>query len=144
MKAILKKKRKYTNTHKNKAKGYQKTPLRANCIRNPQIACGIRKLHATPTMLAISFKILFTIRYSRKSIQPYNRQTNPNWIRIQSGRWIRIKEGKMTHKSRRKLRNFMFLSAGCSLLRAKSFFCNLDALESKQIFFAIIFSVFGH
>ncbi len=34
----------------------------------------------------------------------------------------------MAHKSRKKLRNFMFLIAGCSLLRAEGFFCNLDVL----------------
>jgi hypothetical protein len=34
------------------------------------------------------------------------------------------KKTKMTHKSRKKLRNFMFWSAGCSLLRAEGFFCN--------------------
>jgi hypothetical protein len=35
---------------------------------------------------------------------------------------------KMTHISRKNLRNFMFWSAGCSLLRAEGFFCNLDVL----------------
>jgi hypothetical protein len=30
------------------------------------------------------------------------------------------KRAKMTHKNRKKLRNFMFWSAGCSLLRAKA------------------------
>ncbi len=34
----------------------------------------------------------------------------------------------MTLKSRKKSRNFMFLSAGCSLLRAEGFFCILDVL----------------
>ncbi len=39
------------------------------------------------------------------------------------------RRSKMTHKSRKKLRNFMFLKcAGCSLLRAEGFFCNLDGL----------------
>jgi hypothetical protein len=41
---------------------------------------------------------------------------------------IRIREGEVTHKSRKKLRNLMFLSAGCSLLRAKRFVCNLEVL----------------
>ncbi len=41
---------------------------------------------------------------------------------------IWIQEGKITQKSRKKLRNFMFWSAGCSLLRAEGFFCNLDIL----------------
>ncbi len=35
---------------------------------------------------------------------------------------------KMTHKSRKKLRNIMFWSARCSLWRAEGFFCNLDVL----------------
>jgi hypothetical protein len=35
---------------------------------------------------------------------------------------------KMTHKGRKKLRNFMFLCAGCSLLRAEGFFCGLDVI----------------
>jgi hypothetical protein len=38
------------------------------------------------------------------------------------------REAKMTHKSRKKFRNFMFLSAECSLLRAEGFFCNFDIL----------------
>ena len=36
------------------------------------------------------------------------------------------RRAKMTHKSRKKLKNFMFRSVGCSLLKAESFFCNLD------------------
>jgi hypothetical protein len=35
------------------------------------------------------------------------------------------RRAKRTHKSRRKLRNFMFLIAGFSVLRAEGFFCNL-------------------
>jgi hypothetical protein len=38
------------------------------------------------------------------------------------------RRAKMIHKSRKKLRNFMFLSAGFSLLRAEGFFFNLDVL----------------
>jgi hypothetical protein len=60
---------------------------------------------------------------------------NPDWIRIQSGQWIRIRnpdpdpEGqKLTHKNKKKLRNFIFWSAGCSLLRAEGFSCSLDVL----------------
>jgi hypothetical protein len=40
------------------------------------------------------------------------------WIRIQCGPWILIQE----------LINFIFSSAGCSLLRAEGFFCSLDVL----------------
>jgi hypothetical protein len=36
---------------------------------------------------------------------------------------------KMTRKSRKKLRNFMFSSAGCFLLRAEGFFCSLNVLS---------------
>ncbi len=42
---------------------------------------------------------------------------------------IRIKEGKNDpQKVGKKSRNLMFWSAGCSLLRAEGFFCNLDVL----------------
>jgi hypothetical protein len=34
----------------------------------------------------------------------------------------------MTHKNRKKYRLFMFRSAGCSLLRAEGFSCNLGVL----------------
>ncbi len=35
---------------------------------------------------------------------------------------------KITHKNRKKLGNFMLLSAGCSLFRAEGYFCSLDVL----------------
>jgi hypothetical protein len=34
----------------------------------------------------------------------------------------------MTHKKRKKSRIFMFLSTGCSLLRAEGFSCSLSVL----------------
>jgi len=34
----------------------------------------------------------------------------------------------VTHKNRKKSRIFMFLSTGCSLLRAEGFFCSLGVL----------------
>jgi hypothetical protein len=34
----------------------------------------------------------------------------------------------MTHKTRKKSRIFMFLSTGCSLLRAEGFSCSLGVL----------------
>ncbi len=34
------------------------------------------------------------------------------------------RRAKMTHKSIKKIKNLMFWSAGCSLLRAEGFFCN--------------------
>jgi hypothetical protein len=40
----------------------------------------------------------------------------------------RSMRAKITHKSRIFFRNFMFWSAGCSLLRDEGFFCNLDVL----------------
>jgi hypothetical protein len=42
--------------------------------------------------------------------------------------WIGIKECKNELKNRKKLINFI-LSAGCSLLRAECFSCNLDVLK---------------
>ncbi len=62
---------------------------------------------------------------------------DPNWIRIKSCQWIqipvfgiriRIQEGKNDPQKVEKIRNFMFWSAGCFLLRAEGFFCNLDVL----------------
>jgi hypothetical protein len=38
------------------------------------------------------------------------------------------RRAKMTHKSRKKLKNLMFLSVGWPLLRAEGFFSNLDVL----------------
>jgi hypothetical protein len=34
----------------------------------------------------------------------------------------------MTHKNRKKFRIFMFISTGCSLLRAEGFSCSLGVL----------------
>jgi hypothetical protein len=47
---------------------------------------------------------------------------------MHSGQWIRIQESKNDPQKSKKLGNFMFLNAGCSLLRAEGFFCNLDVL----------------
>jgi hypothetical protein len=79
---------------------------------------------------------------------------DPDWIRMDPD-WIRIGSGsdpdsirsvdsgpdpnsesgsgsrraKMTHKSRQKIKKFqVFGSAGCSLLKAEGFFCNLGVL----------------
>jgi hypothetical protein len=41
---------------------------------------------------------------------------------------IRIQEGKNDHKIEKKLENFMFCNAGCSLLRAEGFSCRMDLL----------------
>jgi hypothetical protein len=38
------------------------------------------------------------------------------------------RRAKMTHKDRKKSRIFMFLSTGCSLLRAEGFSCSLGVL----------------
>jgi hypothetical protein len=46
--------------------------------------------------------------------------------------WIRIRidfSQLEAHKNRKKGRNFMFGSAGCSLLRAEGFSCGLDVLH---------------
>jgi hypothetical protein len=43
--------------------------------------------------------------------------------------WIRIQEAKKNYpKNRKKSRIFMFLSTGCSLLRAEGFSCSLGVL----------------
>jgi hypothetical protein len=41
---------------------------------------------------------------------------------------IKIQEGKNDPQKKKKIRIFMFYSAGCSLLNAEGFFCNLDFL----------------
>jgi hypothetical protein len=38
------------------------------------------------------------------------------------------RRAKITHKNRKKFRIFMFLSTGCSLLRAEGFSCSLGVL----------------
>jgi hypothetical protein len=38
------------------------------------------------------------------------------------------RRAKMTHNNRKKSRIFMFLSTGCSLLRAEGFSCSLGVL----------------
>ncbi len=58
----------------------------------------------------------------------------------------------MTHKHSEKLKNFIFLSAGCSLLKAEGFSCSLDTSKlqllikkkKKKIVCCIFSSVFGH
>jgi hypothetical protein len=59
----------------------------------------------------------------------------PDWIRIQSGQWIRIRirnpdpGGKKWPTTKEKtFGNFMFWSAGLSLLRAEGYSCSLDVL----------------
>ncbi len=42
------------------------------------------------------------------------------------------RSAKMTHKNRKKLGNFMFLSTECSLLRVEGFSCSLDVLYGGQ------------
>ncbi len=45
-----------------------------------------------------------------------------------SGLAIQIQKGKNDRKNRKQLINFVFCSAGCSLLRAKGFSCGLGVL----------------
>ncbi len=72
--------------------------------------------------------------------------------------WTQSRRTKMTHKNLKKLRNFMFWSAGCSLLRAEGCFCSLDVLygglgigiwqflmKKYFLFFSCKFiTIFGH
>jgi hypothetical protein len=56
--------------------------------------------------------------------------------------WIRIQKAKMTHKNSKKCKNFMFLSAGCSLWRTERLFCSLiifpGGLGINELYFLII------
>ncbi len=56
------------------------------------------------------------------------------WIRIRSG----SRRAKMTHKNRKRLIDFIFWCAGCSLLRAKGFSCSLDVLFSAVFFLILV------
>ncbi len=75
-----------------------------------------------------------------------------------SGSGSGSRRAKMTQKSWKNVKNFMFWNAGCSLSRAECFFCNLDVLygglEISKLLFLIqkkfnffsckFFSIFGH
>jgi hypothetical protein len=68
-----------------------------------------------------------------------------------SGSGFGSRKAKMTHKHRKKLINFIFGSAGCSLLRSEGCSCTLDLskfqiLIKKDILkiFCRIFPVFDH
>jgi hypothetical protein len=52
---------------------------------------------------------------------------DPDWD------WIRIQKGKKTYKHRKKLINIIFLSAGCSLLRAEGSPFGLNVLGGQGI-----------
>ncbi len=67
---------------------------------------------------------------TRKNAKLITRDPDPywTWFTNVSGSESGSRRSKMTHKSSNKLRNFMFWSTGCSLLRAEGFFCNLDVL----------------
>jgi hypothetical protein len=49
-----------------------------------------------------------TLQVGRSSPHDVVRVADPDWIRIQSGSGSRSRRAKMTHKSRKELRNFMF------------------------------------
>ncbi len=62
---------------------------------------------------------------------------DPHWLRSAGSGST---GAKMTHKIRKKLRNFIFWSAGCSLLRDEGFPCSLNFPRrcqgiNKRIFF---------
>ncbi len=84
--------------------------------------------------------------------------SDPDCIRIQSAcQWIRIRI-RNPDPGEQKLRNIMFWSAGCALLRSEGFFCSLDVLygsleigelkffqKTFDFFSSVIFIfIFGH
>jgi hypothetical protein len=59
---------------------------------------------------------------------------DPPWF-WEAGSGSGDRMAKMTQKiekTSKKLRNLMFWSAGCSLLRAEGFFCSLDVLYGVE------------
>jgi hypothetical protein len=56
-------------------------------------------------------------------MQGFGSGSGSTWIRINLSCGSR--RAKMTHKNKKKSRIFMFLSTGCSLLRAEGFSCSL-------------------
>jgi hypothetical protein len=86
-----------------------------------------------PGAFSYSCPVCARVLESKKALENHTyRQGLRIRIRIESGfnRFSRSgsRRAKMIHKSREKLRNFMIWSAGCSFLRAETFFCNLDVL----------------
>jgi hypothetical protein len=57
---------------------------------------------------------------SQETLDPY---TDPD-LQSRSG----FKRAKITQKNRKQLKNLIFLSAGCSFLRAEGISCSLDIL----------------
>ncbi len=72
-----------------------------------------------------AFKRECLTKYLKACLGTYYSVSDPNpYLEYGSG----SRRAKVTHKSRNKLRNVMFWSAWCSLLRAEGFFCNFDVL----------------
>jgi hypothetical protein len=53
-------------------------------------------------------------------------------IRIRIGFGFGSRRAKMTHKNKKKFKNVMFWSAGCSLLRAEGFSYSLNVLYGGE------------
>ncbi len=133
------------------------------------------------SLFLLRWKALFKTNWTLRRLDSWNSWSqcknsrvsdpdpDPYWIRIRihigsgfnqvsgSGSGSRSTRAKMTLKRRKKLWNFMFWSAGCSLLRAEGFLCNLDVLYEGlgisnwflikifSFFFSCkSFSIFGH
>ncbi len=73
------------------------------------------------------------------NVQKQNCAVDPDWIRIQWGPWIRIRVcdpdpdlgGKKWPTNIKKLVNFIFWIAGCSILRAEGFSYSLDMIRIR-------------
>ncbi len=78
----------------------------------------------------ICVQVKVNIIYSTYS---YNVSGLRTRIRFQSVSEFGSMWAKMTHKSRKGLKNFMFWSVGCSLLRAEGFFCKMLDLDPDEM-----------
>jgi hypothetical protein len=64
------------------------------------VVWGVRQPYTDIDFLVPPF---FQLESGREATRVADPDTDPNWIRIQSGQWIRIQEGKNDTKSRKNL-----------------------------------------
>jgi hypothetical protein len=76
--------------------------------------------------------IVYAIFESISWPNPFTVVVNQSWLKWFSG------SGSRKTKIRKKWRNFMFWTAGCSLWRVRCFVCRLEKFDLKKIWFSVI------